>query len=38
MAGWVVELEAVTGVLFDQQKVATLLNDGGHGDVGFPAV
>ncbi len=34
----VVELEAVTGVLFDQQEVAGALDDGGHGDVGFPAV
>ncbi|MNT62445.1 hypothetical protein D3C72_2001660 [compost metagenome] len=38
VAGGVVELEAVGGFFLDQQKAAIALDEGGHGDVGFPAV
>ena len=37
VAGRVVELQAVAGSLLDQQEAAVALDDGGDGDVGFPA-
>ena len=36
MPGWLVEFDAFVGVLFYQQKLAVLFNDGGDNDVGFP--
>src|SRR3989339_2130209 len=36
MPGRLVELDAVIGVLFHQQELAVLLNDGSDDDMGFP--
>ena len=37
MAGRVVQAQAFLSVFFDQQVAAITLDDGGHGDVGFPS-
>jgi hypothetical protein len=38
VSGWVIEHQAIGGVLFNQQVLAIFFYDASHGDAGFPSV